>query len=192
MYVNFWSDDRTARLKELYATGASCGWIVADLANGITRNAVIGKVHRLGLERRGAGRHPLVEKRSGEPRQAPKASAKSEVPKSPPFRPRVMITPATEIELRCVEVAPRHLTLLDLEPNDCRYPYGHSDQGEGITFCGHPKIDGSSYCAPHFVLTKGDLRGRHASSDRQIANLKKLTRSATEVMQMDVFGGEVA
>jgi GcrA cell cycle regulator len=58
-------------------------------------------------------------------------------------------------KLRCVEIDPRHLCLLDLERGDCRYPYGGDEEGEAITFCGHPKRPGSSYCAPHFHLTRG-------------------------------------
>ena len=50
---------------------------------------------------------------------------------------------------------PRHLSLMDLEAGDCRYPYGGDAEGEPITFCGHPRREGSSYCAPHFHLTRG-------------------------------------
>jgi len=57
-------------------------------------------------------------------------------------------------ELRCVEIAPRHLSLLELEPGDCRYPYGGDVEGEAITFCGHPRQEGFSYCTPHFQLTR--------------------------------------
>jgi len=47
------------------------------------------------------------------------------------------------------------LSLIDLEPGDCRYPYGGDEDGEAITFCGHPRRQGSSYCTPHFHLTRG-------------------------------------
>lgn len=53
-------------------------------------------------------------------------------------------------KLRCVEVEPRNLKLIDLETSDCRFPYGDSE----ITFCGHPVIDGSSYCGPHHGLCR--------------------------------------
>ena len=58
-------------------------------------------------------------------------------------------------KLRCVEIAPRHLSLVELEAGDCRYPYGGDEEGEAITFCGHPRREGSSYCTPHFHLTRG-------------------------------------
>ena len=45
-------------------------------------------------------------------------------------------------KLRCVEIEPRHLSLIDLEHGDCRYPYGGDEEGEAITFCGHPRRAG--------------------------------------------------
>ena len=62
------------------------------------------------------------------------------------------------VKLRCVETDPRHLTLPELEPGDCRYPYGGDEEGEAITFCGQPCGEDSSYCAPHFHLTRGPGR----------------------------------
>ena len=56
--------------------------------------------------------------------------------------------------LRCAQVVPRHVTLIALERGDCRYPYGGGEEGEPITFCGHPRRKGSSYCSPHFHLTR--------------------------------------
>jgi GcrA cell cycle regulator len=59
------------------------------------------------------------------------------------------------VKLRCVEIDPRHLSLVDIEPGDCRYLYGGDEEGEAITFCGHPRRQGTSYCAAHFYLTRG-------------------------------------
>jgi hypothetical protein len=63
-----------------------------------------------------------------------------------------------EAEIRCAEIEPLHLTLIELEKGNCRFPYG--DSPEPITFCGHlkctPIVNGvaeeSSYCAAHHVL----------------------------------------
>jgi GcrA cell cycle regulator len=63
--------------------------------------------------------------------------------------------PVQSAELRCVDIEPRHLSLLELEDGDCRYPYGGDVDGEPITFCGHPQRAESSYCAAHFHLTLG-------------------------------------
>jgi GcrA cell cycle regulator len=58
------------------------------------------------------------------------------------------------VKLRCVGVSPRLISVLELRPGDCRYPYGGDKEGEEIAFCGHPQRPGSSYCAPHFRLTR--------------------------------------
>jgi GcrA cell cycle regulator len=47
-----WTDERVEQLRKLWLDGRSASQIAAELANGITRNAVIGKVHRLGLSGR--------------------------------------------------------------------------------------------------------------------------------------------
>jgi GcrA cell cycle regulator len=63
------------------------------------------------------------------------------------FRPPMPVfEPVEMVKLRCVEIDPRHLSVIDLEPGDCRYPYGGDEEGEAITFCGHPQRQGSSYC----------------------------------------------
>ncbi|MCA6121944.1 hypothetical protein J6500_08540 [Bradyrhizobium sp. WSM 1704] len=57
-------------------------------------------------------------------------------------------------KLRCAEVMPRHLSLLELQSGDCRYPYGGDSDGETMTFCGQPRRPGASYCTPHFHLSR--------------------------------------
>jgi len=58
------------------------------------------------------------------------------------------------VRLRCADIDPRHLSLADLQAGDCRYPYGGDEEGEPITFCGHPRHENSSYCTAHFKLTR--------------------------------------
>jgi GcrA cell cycle regulator len=71
------------------------------------------------------------------------------------IRPKPAFEVMETVKLRCVEIDPRHLSLLDLEYGDCRYPYGGDEEGEVITFCGFPRRPGSSYCVAHFHLTRG-------------------------------------
>jgi GcrA cell cycle regulator len=68
--------------------------------------------------------------------------------------PAPVFEDANPAKLRCVEIEPRELSLLDLGWGDCRYPYGGDEEGEAITFCGHPRRPGSSYCTPHFHLSR--------------------------------------
>lgn len=57
--------------------------------------------------------------------------------------------------LRCDPVEPRRVDLLDLEPNDCRWPAGGWPSADPITFCGHPVEPGCSYCPEHKALNTG-------------------------------------
>jgi len=71
------------------------------------------------------------------------------------------LAPAAEhpepMKLRCVGIRPRLVSLVELEADDCRYPFGGDREGEPISFCGHPCFRGSSYCAPHFHLTRAPV-----------------------------------
>ena len=153
-----WTEERTAELTRLYADDYSASLIAEKLGN-ISRQAVIAKIHRLDLPRRGAGRHPTRELAWCGPRTS-KLHIPRAVSRPPPPRPSV-ISPA----LRCVEIVPRNLSLLDLEPGDCRYPYGD----ETITFCGHPKMETTSYCVPHFHLCRGEGTASERAATRRIA-----------------------
>jgi GcrA cell cycle regulator len=66
------------------------------------------------------------------------------------MRPMPIFESVEPVRLRSVQINPRHLSLLDLEPGDCRFPYGGDEEGEAITFCGHPRRQGTSYCTAHF------------------------------------------
>jgi len=78
--------------------------------------------------------------------------------------PKSALQPAAPVKLRCVGVQPRLISLVELAPEDCRYPYGGDTDGEAITFCGHRRKSGSSYCPPHASLTdpSGTASGRAA------------------------------
>jgi GcrA cell cycle regulator len=117
-----------------------------------SRSAVIGRATRIGLAsaNRTGGRlkPPPIARQPGpdQPRERDAAMF---------FRPMPVFEPVKPVKLRCVEIVPRHISFLDLEPNDCRYPYGGDEEGEAVTFCAHPRRPGSSYCAPHLHLTRG-------------------------------------
>jgi GcrA cell cycle regulator len=159
MQSTSWTPEHSSALREHLAKGMSYSEaaeaINAKFNTAYTRHAAIGRARRLGL---------LAAARPGDSsRLAPKAHPSS----SGKMRERYAsmsgwIMPVFEREetakLRCVETDPRHLTLLELEPGDCRYPYGGDEEGEAITFCGQPCREGSSYCAPHFHLSRGPGR----------------------------------
>ena len=150
-----WAAEHSAALREYVARGMSFSEI-ADAINmkfktAYSRNAAIGRAKRLGLA--GPARpqarprvKPLLERLH---KSRPTESQRVELNWPKPVVERIEPT-----RLRCVEVEPRHLSLIDLERGDCRYPYGGDSEGEAITFCGHPRRPGSSYCTPHFHLSR--------------------------------------
>ena len=147
-----WSREHCDALRELHAKGLSfaeiAGTINARFKTDYSRNAAIGRAKRMGLvDPERAKLPPKATTRRIQETQGRR------VPSSP--RPEQMLEPAKPFKLRCVEIDPRHLSLIDLEPGDCRYPYGGDDEGEAITFCGHPRRRGSSYCTAHFHLSRG-------------------------------------
>ena len=81
-----WTDERIERLKNMWAKGATASQI-ADELGGVSRNAVIGKAHRLGLEQRPSPVKPGEEKEAKKPAAAapaaaaPKPAPKAEAPK---------------------------------------------------------------------------------------------------------------
>lgn len=138
-----WTAEQTEELKRLYGEGLSCSAIAAVM--GKSRNAVIGRAHRIGLERRGAGKRAEIE--AGNRRGSKPQPRENYTPRVRTIRPS-----QEQIELRVAAVDPLHIGLLDLESHHCRYPYGGVPN---VTFCGHQKFGSFSYCAPHFFLCTG-------------------------------------
>jgi GcrA cell cycle regulator len=160
MQENNWTPEHSEALRQYLARGMSYSEISAAINSkfntSYSRNAAIGRAKRMGLSssddpRKDAHVHWA-------PRTAAKASGlhTSRERHVPDFiRPIPVLERANAPKLRCIEIVPRHLSLVDLETGDCRYPYGGEADGEPITFCAHPRREGSSYCTPHFHLTLG-------------------------------------
>jgi GcrA cell cycle regulator len=120
-----------------------------------TRNAAIGRARRMGL---GGPDRPQPVLQVVPPRLERIIKPWPAEPGSAPLRwPSPPLKTQEPPKLRCAEVEPRHLSLVELEPGDCHYPYGGDEEGEAITFCGHPRRSGSSYCTPHFHLSRNPV-----------------------------------
>jgi GcrA cell cycle regulator len=155
---SIWAQEHSQALREHLERGLS----YAEIANAInerfntdyTRNAAIGRARRMGLS---GTKQSASRMRSTIPPQPSLARlSKLRARGSAGFRHRpAVLRRAAALRLRCIGIAPRHLSLLELEDGDCRYPYGGDRDGEAITFCGHPRREGSSYCTSHFHLTSG-------------------------------------
>ncbi|MCB2111274.1 MAG: GcrA cell cycle regulator, partial [Rhodobacteraceae bacterium] len=80
-----WTDERVELLKKMWTEGQSASQIAKELG-GVTRNAVIGKVHRLGLSNRtGGAPEPARPAKAAEP--APKPEARPAARKAQPGKP---------------------------------------------------------------------------------------------------------
>ncbi len=140
-----WSSERIEQLRSLWHDGLSASQIASHLG-GITRNAVIGKAHRLGL----TGRPSPIKNRSA-----------SVARPRPPRRPRVeQVAPPRMVAAppppRHVERPQRHVeledmpgaTILTLTDRICKWPIGDPRHPD-FHFCGRASAEGLPYCADH-------------------------------------------
>ncbi len=153
-----WEPKHSDALRDYLAKGLPYSEIArrinAAFNTDYTRNATIGRARRMGLAGVAETGRPSKRRKPNflSIRKLRKISKKHRAAKS--RLPRPVLKRAVALKLRCVGIEPRHLSLIELEARDCRYPYGGDKDGEAITFCGHPRQEGSSYCAPHFHLTR--------------------------------------
>jgi GcrA cell cycle regulator len=144
-----WTDERVEMLKRLWAEGLSASQIAAELG-GVTRNAVIGKVHRLALSGRAkqAGGGVPRNRRPKAPRlpkpARPATIGNTALKLSPAPQPRRFAVPLEEV----VVPIPLRATILTLSDKTCKWPIG--DPGdESFCFCGHEPRESSPYCEYH-------------------------------------------
>jgi GcrA cell cycle regulator len=138
-----WTEERVELLKKLWADGLSASQIAAELG-GITRNAVIGKVHRLGLS--GRAKSPS----SSAPRQRkPRSSSMIRVPR-PHIRGNTALAyDYAEPEPELIEIpVEQRKTLLQLNEATCHWPVGDPGSTD-FFFCGGQSNEGSPYCNFH-------------------------------------------
>lgn len=155
-----WTDERVELLKKLWAEGLSARQI-ADQLGGVTRNAVIGKVHRLGLSGRATTtraktmrpRKKRIEpankttsKRAGRaatPAMAAKAASPHQSPGLENF-PTAMMAPIDELVIPLAD----RVTIETLKECHCKWPIGDPAE-EGFHFCGRDRHNDGVYCEFH-------------------------------------------
>ena len=133
-----WTEERVALLKARVDAGLTCAQIAREI--GVSRNAVIGKLSRLGLSR-------VKGVPAGQPGRT--------VPKMP--RPRIVIQQRTSplalttrqlpLAQPVVDSGPRR-SLLELAQGHCRWPLSEPGAAD-FGFCGKEQVEGLSYCAAH-------------------------------------------
>ena len=154
-----WTPERITELERLWATGASTAEIGRQL--DVTKNAVVGKVHRLDLPGRPSpikrGARPAARPGAVESRPQPRCEAgmaAADVQRAP------LEAPAVEAECKSQAVAPAP-PVVDLHAPPCQWPFG--DPGdEDFHFCGSPSLAGRPYCPEHCAraYVREDRRAR--------------------------------
>jgi GcrA cell cycle regulator len=174
-----WTDERVEQLKKLWSEGLSASQIAGRLGE-VTRNAVIGKVHRLGL----AGRATVSRPKALRPRKnvvvRPGKRNKMQrfqnpgAPRDgfPNFGAEGGLDHLTRSYEELVIPLEERASILSLKETSCRWPIG-DPQHDDFHFCGKSRLDGLSYCEFHSrrAFQPAQSRRRDAQLPAQIAKL---------------------
>ena len=170
-----WTDERVELLKKMWGEGQSASQIAKELG-GVTRNAVIGKVHRLGLSNRATTAAKPDAKAKAAPKTEPKPKAtprssepaakadalmepapeplparKQIIPAGQPLPPQPSaneISPEALAKVSAIEKKAKKLSLMELTEKTCKWPVG-DPATEDFWFCGLPVQQGKPYCEAH-------------------------------------------
>jgi GcrA cell cycle regulator len=145
-----WTAERIEQLKSGFGAGLSCAQIANEI--GVSRNAVIGKLNRLGLSR---GRNPGV----------PRARSSGGSIRRPQVLTQRLLLKAVFASAPPTDevVSSEPCSLLNLAPRKCRWPISGAVD---FTFCGNTTIDGMSYCAGHARMAYRGSSGRLQAAPR--------------------------
>ena len=133
-----WTEDKVNKLKELWGKGQTASQI-AEIIGGISRNAVIGKAHRLNLSAKIKTRSTVTQNKEFFKSSKQEFSKKGKRSK---FRSLILnndFEPA------------KNLHLEELTENTCKYMEGHPDEKES-SFCGRKNVEKFSYCPLHLMI----------------------------------------
>ena len=151
-----WTDERVATLTKLWMAGLSASQVAAQLG-GVTRNAVIGKVHRLGLS--GRAKPSRLMKRKRKANTTPRK--RRAVQLSPPAPVRA-ITPAQTPPLEAKKMENgEYANILSVQEHMCKWPIGDPSSAE-FRFCGRGTDKDDPYCKAHAQLAYQPARRRGA------------------------------
>jgi GcrA cell cycle regulator len=175
-----WTDERVEQLRQHWMEGKSASQIASLLGNGLTRNAVIGKVHRLGLAGRtnsssNGGSHPRQPSQHGAhrppaPRPAPVVArvVRGATALAIASQPLAEAEPHQNFESVVLPMSLR-VTIVELKEAMCRWPLGDPSSSD-FRYCGSPTSSGP-YCAHHCGLAyqPAHERRRDRERDRRLA-----------------------
>ncbi len=166
-----WTDERIKQLKQLWSEGQSASKI-AEKLGGVTRNAVIGKIHRLGLSNRSENSEKkIIMKKRGRPAKVKNTDnfqKQVDNNKNKDFSQinsdkfddlhvdgleghKNMLPEATLANIAELEENAKKLNLMELTERTCKWPIG-DPATENFWFCGHPSEQGKPYCSTHVSI----------------------------------------
>jgi len=155
-----WTEDRVEVLTKLWAEGLSASQIAKQLG-GVTRNAVIGKVHRLGLSGRAKPSNPAKKKarKTVQRTRQPRVPSAPRTPR-PVVRPRPAPPPIEALPMANGEFA----TILTITDHMCKWPIGDPSTSE-FRFCGRKTEDKDEpYCLAHSSVAYQASRRRGSTT----------------------------
>ena len=172
-----WTEERVELLKKLWAEGLSASQIAGELG-GVTRNAVLGKVHRLGLSGRAKTPAAQAQNRPKKPVAAPAARPNRPAPGSVTVGNTVMKAEIVAVAVARPQAAPQpkvyslsdaplvaNASILQLTEQTCKWPLG--DPGsDGFHFCARRSQTGIPYCGYHARLAYQPVNDRRR--DRRV------------------------
>ncbi len=149
-----WSDDRVITLSTLWQDGLSASQVASALGD-VTRNAVLGKLHRLGLLAGSPGTRPA------RPRASTLRSRTSRAPKIS------LLVPVAEPDPFTFDDG-SFATVVTVNDRMCRWPIG-DPKGKDFHFCGQGSKTGSCYCEAHTVRAHQPRSVRRARKTAHVA-----------------------
>ena len=133
-----WTDEKVAKLKELWGKGSTASQI-AEIIGGITRNAVIGKAHRLNLSAKIKTRAAASKENYNVSNNNQNVNGRKG--RRNKFRSLI-------IDKNFEPENPKQLE--ELDENSCKWPIGHPDE-KSFYFCGRSSLKDFSYCKLHLL-----------------------------------------
>lgn len=172
-----WTDERIADLRRMWGEGMSASQISAHFGT-ISRNAVLGAVHRFKLGEHVVIKKPDIKRKptARDVRRLAPAAPKVKPLVGPAAFPKTKIDPVKAAAVKAIEnrppprnmPAPLLVRLFDLQNNHCRWPV--RGEKEHTLFCGHVSAVGCSYCPGHKLLSVGaGTRSERMATMRKVA-----------------------